>query len=111
MIEIGKLVAVVAVIVALLFGADKVAALFQAPAKFEAAAGANAAFKAADDITNANVAKMAQDAKDRKAASKKASENAGKGEAAKAAAIQATPAVGSTPVERAANRINSEFGT
>lgn len=99
---------VVALFIAWLFRGA--AELIQAPAKLDAAVGANHALEAGVEHQNAAVDQLAKDGKKRKAASAAAVQAAGNDELAKGAAIAATPAAGSTPLERAATRINQEFG-
>jgi hypothetical protein len=84
----------------------------QAPVKAElnAALGDNKALAKGIEDQNKGVDALAEGAKKRKAASAAAVKAAGNGDLDAAAKIMATPAKGSTPLERAANRINAEFG-
>lgn len=81
----------------------------QAPANLNAAIGNNHALAAEIGGNNKAVdgLKTASDAKT--ARSVAATKIAGEPELAAAKAILATPASGTTPLERAANRINAEF--
>lgn len=105
-VEVIAGLVVVGVILWLVHGAGD---LIQAPAKLEAAVGANAALAEGAKAQNAGVDRLQAASKARKAASQAAVEHAGQEESAKAAQITAKPAVGDSPLARAANRINAEF--
>jgi hypothetical protein len=81
----------------------------QAPAKLDAAIGANAALKAAGDTQNAAFDALKADSDARIAKSTAAVKDAGKPNFAAAKRIQESKPAGTTPVERAANLINAEF--
>lgn len=84
----------------------------QAPvtAKLDAALGDNAALAKSAGAQNKAVDALAEASKKRKADSEAAVKNAGKPQFEAAKKILAAPATGETPLERAANRINAEFG-
>lgn len=105
-VEVIAGLVVVGVILWLVHGAGD---LIQAPAKLEAAVGANAALAEGAKAQNAGVDRLQAASKARKAESESAVKAAGAEENTKAAAITAKAATGDTPLARAANRINTEF--
>lgn len=79
-------------------------------AQLDAATANNQGFKAAAEKSNAAIDEKKRVEADATAQSAKAVKAAGERELKAAAALTAKPAPGSTPIERAANRINREFG-
>jgi hypothetical protein len=84
--------------------------LIQAPSKLESALGDNAALVKGVEAQNKGTEALQKDGERRTAKSAAAVEAAGKPQLEAATKILATPAPGATPLERAANRINAEFG-
>lgn len=105
-------VVILLVVVAIAWSGHRLVAFIQAPvvAERDAAVGANRASKAANDAQSAAIAALHDDGEKRKAVSAAAVKKAGEREYRKAKAVQEKPAPGATPLERAANRINAEFG-
>lgn len=103
---------VLALIGAVLYAVGGMKHLVTAPleTRLEVSEANNKGFKAAADKQNAGVDGLKKAGDVRKKRSAAAVEGAGKEELAAAARIQASPAPGPTPLARAANRINAEFG-
>lgn len=113
--EITKLVRALIIVGALLavwFGGKAVIGFIQAPKQVElnATRANNAAFKAAAEKSNTGVTQDKKASDEKAARTQAAVAVAGKPEFEKAKSIQDKAAPGATPLERAANRINSEFG-
>lgn len=70
----------------------------------------NEGFKRSAEHQNAGVDSLKKAEGVRKARSAAAAKDAGKAEFSRAEGIRLKPSTGLTPVERAANRINAEFG-
>lgn len=103
---------IVVLIVVVLRGCGKLEDLAAGPYKAEAAASRGNLEAAKDAATHQNVSISGRAAagKARQERSAKAVAEAGKPQLKRAEEIASTPAPGSTPTERAINRINAEMG-
>jgi hypothetical protein len=107
-LAIDVVLVVVAAVLIYLFGGG-ILNMIQAPAKLDSALGDNAALAAGAKAQGDGIKAVAKEGVARKAASAKAVEAAGTKEAADAKAILGKKAPGSTPLERAHNRIDAEL--